>query len=278
MADNRSPSHGLVPWYGRPRTYENETVTTESSPGPDTTRDVVLSLVINEPGKGTNPPRREIRTPMNHQDALTLAVHLAETGHAVEARNHQEGRKRKRKPFFPHKTGDPDRRMSFDFARVNERLTRVVLARLLHWQDTHRDVADYRVTDALSHLRKAADLLQQLSDDTTPDLDRARQELAASGFFGPENDDSEPRPDAPSHTVGKVPRVGAPGRYYVTATTSVPVQVVGLSPEHIHLTVSDTATDEHPHSIKAARSEAGTWLELDDPADWLDAEPLKNTD
>jgi hypothetical protein len=301
MSENRTPTPGKNAWIARPRPYENETVSVERAAAnvPDGfTRDVVLSQVIDEPGKGgTNPPRREIRTRMHAADAITLGIHLVENGINAEQRNAEEGAGAQRTPYFEHPAGDDDRRMPEDFARTNLRLLDAALARVQHWQDTHPDVADYRITGFLNEGRKVRSYLRYLSDDTTPDLDAARAELVRSGFFDDEEPAEQRRATAravgiPEEAVepgartghaatdarlasgeaaqGKVPRLGVYGRYFVTANTSIMVQIASLEPEHVQLKVVDSAADEYPDGIKAPYSELGTWLILDDPSNWVD--------
>lgn len=278
MSDNRSPSPNKNAWIARPRAYENETVNVEQAAAlvPDGfTRDVILSQVIDEPGKGgTNPPRREIRTRLHSADAITLGLHLVENGISAEQRNAEDGTGAQRTPFFDHPAGHDDRRMPEDFARANLRLLEAVLHRVQHWQDTHPNVADYRVTGALDEGRKIRSYLQYLADDITPDLDAARRQLKADGFFSQE-DDGEPgaltghaETDA-RPASRRVPRLTAPGQYYVTATRSIPVTVTDVSTTEVDLVVRGDDAGDYPDGITVPRSELGTWLTLDNPRDWV---------
>lgn len=289
----RNPTQGKKPRLARPRPRPAETVYTSRNAA-DTphgyTRDVHLSQVIDEPGRGTtNPPRREILTRMHSADAITLGLHLVENGVHAEQRNHTEGEGGEREPYFEHPDGHDERRMPEDFARTNLRLLEAVLSRVEHWQATHPDIADYRVTGALAEGRKLRSYLRYLADDTTPDLDAARRELAAAGLYAsahyrPMTDDefgqalaasAEPigeigEAGAITGSVGRrVPRVGAPGKYYVTATSAVPVTVADLSATHVQLTVTGEHATDYPQGISAPRTELGTWLTLDNPRDWI---------
>jgi hypothetical protein len=260
----------------RPRTYENEAVTVARGAA-DTphgyTRDVYLSQVIDEPGKGrSNPPRREIVTRLHSSDAITLGLHLVENGVNCEHRNAEEGQGGERQPYFEHPQGHDERRMPEDFARTNLRLVEAVMARLQSWQDAHLDVSDYRVTGALSEAAKLRSYLRYLADDTTPDLDAARRELIASGFFEGEPDsgaltghvltDARPVPR-------RVPAEGATGQYYTSATFSIPVTVTAVNDADVHLAARGQHAEDYPDGITAPRSDLGTWLVLDDPANWI---------
>lgn len=278
MTENRTPSPGKNAWIAAPRAYENETVSVESAAAnvdDGFTRDVVLSQVIDEPGKGgRKPPRREIRTRLHSADAITLGLHLVENGVNAEQRNAEEGAGAQRTPFFEHPEGHDERRMPEDFARTNLRLLEAVLGRVQHWQDTHPDVADYRVTGVLDEGRKIHSYLQYLADDTTPDLAAARRQLHADGFFSRE-DDGEPgaltghaETDA-RPASRRVPRLTAPGKYYVTATRAVPVTVTDVSTTEVDLIVTGDEAGDYPDGITVPRSELGTWLALDNPRDWV---------
>lgn len=278
-SDNRTPTPGKNAWLARPRSYENETVSVERGPAHTEhgfTRDVYLSQVIDEPGKGgKNPARREIVTRLHSDDAITLGLHLVENGINAEERNADEGQGGEREPYFEHPAGHDERRMPEDFARTNHRLVDAVLTRLKDWQDTHPDVSDYRVTGAIQELTKARSYLRFLADDTTPDTDAARRELAASGFFG-EEEDGEPgaltghaATDA-RRASRRVPRIAAPGKYYVTATRAVPVTVTDVTATEVDLVVTGDEAADYPDGITVPRRELGTWLTLDNPRrDWV---------
>jgi len=278
MTENRSPSPGKNAWLARPRAYENETVSVNRGPAHTEhgyTRDVYVSQVIDEPGKGgKNPPRREIVTRLHSADAITLGLHLVENGVFAEQRNAEEGAGGEREPFFEHPAGHDERRMEEDFARTNLRLLEAVLGRVQHWQDTHPDVADYRVTGVLDEGRKIRSYLRYLADDTTPDLAAARRQLHEDGFFARE-DDGEPgaltghaETDA-RPASRRVPRLAAPGQYYVTATRAVPVTVTDVSTTNVDLVVRGDEASDYPDGITVPRTELGTWLVLDKPGDWV---------
>lgn len=303
--ENRNPTHGKNPWLARPRAYENETVTVEQAAAqvPDTfTRDVILSQVIDEPGKGTNnPPTREIRTRLHSADAITLGLHLVENGISAEKRNAKDGEGGQRPPYFEHPDGHADRRMPEDFARTNLRLLDAVLARIEDWQAANPQQADYRVTGALAESRKLRTYLQYLCDDTTPDQDAARRQLHADGFFAsgydpahrPTGDapyDPDYRPEGePGALTGhaatdarpvdtRVPRVGATGNYYDTVTHYVTVKVADVTDTAVQLTVTGKEADDYPDGITAPRSEVGTWLVLFSPKDWRSTKDDDPTD
>jgi hypothetical protein len=276
--DNRTPTPGKNPWMARPRTYENETVSVARGPAHTEhgyTRDVYLSQVINEPGKGgTNPPRREIVTRLHSDDAITLGLHLVENGISAERRNAADGEGGEREPFFEHPEGHGERRMPEDFARTNLRLLEAVLARVQDWQDANPNTIDYRVTGALDEGRKVRAYLKYLADDTTPDADAARRELAAKGMYESAHYGQEPgaltgHAETDARPVSRrVPRITAPGKYYVTATLSVPVTVVDVTATDVELVVRGDHAGDYPDGITAPRAELGTWLTLDNPRDW----------
>lgn len=280
--ENRTPTPGKNPWLARPRPYENETVSVNRGPAHTDhgyTRDVYLSQVIDEPGKGTrNPPRREILTRLHSADSITLGLHLVENGVYAEQRNAADGEGGERETYFEHPEGHDERRMPEDFARTNLRLLEAVLSRVQHWQETHPDVADYRVTGVLDEGRKIHSYLQYLADDTTPDQDAARRQLHAQGFFSRE-DDGEPgaltghaATDA-RPASRRVPRVTATGKYYVTATRAVPVTVTDVTTTEVDLIVRGDEATDYPDGITIPRRELGTWLTLDNPRDWVTTEP-----
>lgn len=87
-----------------------------------------------------------------------------------------------------------ERRMDKDTAkRIKTQIGDAVLG-LTAWKTNHPAVADYRVEEALTGLRRANTLLGYLVDDTAPEGDAARASLGASGFFDDETgtDDSAP--------------------------------------------------------------------------------------
>lgn len=279
MSDNRTPTPGKDPWFARPRSYENETVRVNSAAAATPhgyTRDVWLSQVIDEPGKGAkNPPRREISTRLHSADSITLGIHLVENGISAERRNAADGEGGEREPYFEHPRGHAERRMEEDFARGNKRLADAVLARLKDWQEQHPDVADYRMDGAIGALAKASAYLGYLTDDTTPDVDAARRARYADGFFTDTRAADSQHQEATQSGVmtglpasRRVPRLRATGKYYVTATRAVRVRVKAVSTNTVQLTVTDDEAADYPEGITSPRSELGTWLTLDNPRDW----------
>lgn len=300
--DNLSPTHSLTPRLARLRKAPDDTVTTETSAADNTdgfTRNVVLSQVMDEPGKGANAPRREIRTRLHHDDAFTLGIQLLKDAVATEARVLTEGKGGLRPRFWHRVFGSPSRRMPLYMARDTEQGIKAILARMELLEQCEPNVADYRINNVIHHLRAALRNAEYLTQDTTPDLDLARQQLVASGFFKddePADDTPEPgaltghaATDARSLTEQcvqagtdwpskaerdemnrrHVPRLLARGKYYVTTTTAVPVRVQAISTHHIYLTVLGEHAAEYKDGIKADRSEARVWLILDDEGDWV---------
>ncbi|MFD7835670.1 hypothetical protein [Streptomyces sp. NPDC059761] len=77
-----------------------------------------------------------------------------------------------------------ERRMLETYATALHDKTAEVSNLLNSWQDAHPNVADYRVTEALSKLRRVETLLGYLRDNVDPEGDAARAELRRKGFFG----------------------------------------------------------------------------------------------
>jgi hypothetical protein len=270
--ENRTPTPGKNAWIARPRPYENETVSVNRGPAHTDhgfTRDVYLSQVIDEPGKGgKHPPRREIVTRLHSADAITLGLHLVENGAHAEQRNADEGQGGERAPFFEHPAGADDRRMHEDFARTNLRLVAATLSRLQHWQAQHPDVADYRVTGAITDLTTAAQYLTELADDTVRGR-RAASPAEPGARTGHQATDE--RLAAGEARQGQRPRQGATGRYYISATASIPVTVTGVDQHAVTVQATGDAAKEYDKPMPLLFEELGTWLVLDNEADWVTA-------
>lgn len=300
--DNLSPTPGLLPLLARLRKAPDDTVTTETTAADNAdgyTRHVVLSQVVDQPGKGANPPRREIRTRLHHDDAFTLGIQLLKDAVATEARVLNEGKGGLRPRFWHRVFGSPSRHMPLYMARDTEQGIKAILDRMALLEEYQPNIADYRINNVIHHLRVALRNAEYLTQDITPDLDAARQRLIGSGFFKEADADGDaPEPGAltghaatdalslteqcaqagtdwPSKAERDdmnrhhVPRLLSRGKYYVTTTTAVPVRVQAISTNHIYLTVLGEHAAEYKDGIKADRSEARVWLTLDDERDWV---------
>lgn len=313
--DNLSPTPGLRPLLARLRKAPDDTVTTETSAADNTddyTRHVVLSQVVDESGKGTNPPRREIRTRLHHDDAFTLGVQLLKDAVATETRVLNEGKGGLRPRFWQRVFGPPSRHMPLYMARDTEQGIKALLARTELLEQYQPNIADYRINNVIHHLRAALRNAEYLTEDTTPDLDLARQHLIDSGFFKDADDGDAPEPgaltgdpatdarardprygDGPGCTTcprykgmgtlctcgqeghahrNDLPRLHSTGRYYITAVTSVPFKVTGVGTHAVTLTVTGEQASEYPEPIRVDRSEMGVWLVLDNEDDWITAD------
>lgn len=283
MKENVTPTPGKKPWYARLRGEPNETVTTIRTLHPEEkvpegfTRDVALSLIINEPGKGSGPtvPRREILTPMHSDDAFTLGLHLIEEAISVEQRNAKEGVGGGRKRWWKRVLGDEKRRMPAYYAEGNELAVGAIRARLKHWEREHPNIADYRVSGALHHLEQALRYMRYLSQDATPDLDVARRELAEKGFFDAEPGEQPVRQTLTGHAAtdhpaerGLVPRLRAHGTYHETSSRDIRVQVMGVSTSSV-VVVPVGKSDDDGIEIPRNPSDLLT-LTLDNDTDWID--------
>ncbi|MFC4328396.1 hypothetical protein ACFPC0_11210 [Streptomyces andamanensis] len=278
---DREPTQGKKPWYARPRTTPARTVESIRSLTPTDeapegyTEDVALSLVINEPGKGSGhtAPRREIRTPLNTDDAFLLGLRLIEEAISAEQRNTRKNGTG-RPAYFEHETGPEDRRMPLHYAEANELAVAAIRGRLTEWQRTHPDIADYRVTSAIQYLGLALRYLGYLSKDATPDLDATIKQLDSNGFFttGTEPRQTltgDPAADHPAER-GLVPKMMATGTYHETMDREVRVQVQGLSTSYVLVVPLGKGLDD---AIEIPRNPSDLFtLTLDNETDWVSTE------